>query len=568
MADKQLIVGIGADTKELEEKARKAGATLLEFADTSTMNIGELRKELKALGKMSLEGLDPAQIKAIELRMAELRDAAGDFGNTIKSLSGDPMEKVAEAIGSATTMANGLSAAYGMLGGDQKDMEALMQRTIGLMAIANAAQEASIFLNERAYGIFIKNKTKEIAAWLTETLTINSASAAAGVFNTVVAQNPIVWLVAGVAALTAGVYLLATSFDYAKDNAEKLRREIDQINSTIEESKAWGDFAGALDDIFDVDKKSLNAINRLRQYKAQLEDMQSKLSYIIASGEATDEEKKRYAELSKEIIKVGDDIILAKANQNKQEIDDQKEAAKKAAEEAKKAAEKRKQEEEKRRQERLDAEMEALKKQYDYDVEMYEQSEARKKAKDEGVESFIKADTEQAQSIIDDIAKSIEEVEPPKIELPVKFDVSNAMAGLIEDIASSLGEAVATADFSNFGANILVGIAGFMQQVGAMFIAFGTAKLVFETSGNPYAMIAAGAAMVAIGAGIKAATSKSASKAAMKGGGGASGGQGGGWDVTRAQASWADQGGQVTFKIAGSDLVGVLNNESTRKTAY
>ena len=568
MADKQLIVGIGADTKELEEKARKAGATLLEFADTSTMNIGELRKELKALGKMSLEGLDPAQIKAIELRMAELRDAAGDFGNTIKSLSGDPMEKVAEAIGSATTMANGLSAAYGMLGGDQKDMEALMQRTIGLMAIANAAQEASIFLNERAYGIFIKNKTKEIAAWLTETLTINSASAAAGVFNKVVAQNPIVWLVAGVAALTAGVYLLATSFDYAKDNAEKLRREIDQINSTIEESKAWGDFAGALDDIFDVDKKSLNAINRLRQYKAQLEDMQSKLSYIIASGEATDEEKKRYAELSKEIIKVGDDIILAKANQNKQEIDDQKEAAKKAAEEAKKAAEKRKQEEEKRRQERLDAEMEALQKQYDYDVEMYEQSEARKKAKDEGVESFIKADTEQAQSIIDDIAKSIEEVEPTKIELPVKFDVSNAMAGLIEDIASSLGEAVATADFSNFGANILAGIAGFMQQVGAMFIAFGTAKLIFEMSGNPYAMIAAGAAMVAIAAGIKAATSKSASKAAMKGGGGASGGQGGGWDVTRAQASWADQGGQVTFKIAGSDLVGVLNNESTRKTAY
>lgn len=568
MADKQLIVGIGADTKELEEKARKAGATLLEFADTSTMNIGELRKELKALGKMSLEGLDPAQIKAIELRMAELRDAAGDFGNTIKSLSGDPMEKVAEAIGSATTMANGLSAAYGMLGGDQKDMEALMQRTIGLMAIANAAQEASIFLNERAYGIFIKNKTKEIAAWLTETLTINSASAAAGVFNKVVAQNPIVWLVAGVAALTAGVYLLATSFDYAKDNAEKLRREIDQINSTIEESKAWGDFAGALDDIFDVDKKSLNAINRLRQYKAQLEDMQSKLSYIIASGEATDEEKKRYAELSKEIIKVGDDIILAKANQNKQEIDDQKEAAKKAAEEAKKAAEKRKQEEEKRRQERLAAEMEALQKQYDYDVEMYEQSEARKKAKDEGVESFIKADTEQAQSIIDDIAKSIEEVEPPKIELPVKFDVSNAMAGLIEDIASSLGEAVATADFSNFGANILAGIAGFMQQVGAMFIAFGTAKLIFEMSGNPYAMIAAGAAMVAIAAGIKAATSKSASKAAMKGGGGASGGQGGGWDVTRAQASWADQGGQVTFKIAGSDLVGVLNNESTRKTAY
>ena len=74
--------------------------------------------------------------------------------------------------------------------------------------------------------------------------------------------------------------------------------------------------------------------------------------------------------------------------------------------------------------------------------------------------------------------------------------------------------------------------------------------------------------MVAIGAGIKAATSKSASKAAMDGGAAGGGGQSGGWDVTRAQASWADQGGQVTFKIAGSDLVGVLSNETTRKTAY
>ena len=51
--------------------------------------------------------------------------------------------------------------------------------------------------------------------------------------------------------------------------------------------------------------------------------------------------------------------------------------------------------------------------------------------------------------------------------------------------------------------------------------------------------------MVAIGAGIKAATSKSASKAAMDGGAAGGGGQSGGWDVTRAQASWADQGGTI-----------------------
>lgn len=565
---KQLIVGIGADTKELEDKARKAGATLLEFTDTSIMNIGQMRKELKTLGKMSLEGLDPAQIQNITARMAELRDAAGDFGNTIKSLSGDPMEKVAEAIGSATTMANGLSAAYGMLGGDQKEMEAMMQRTVGLMAIANAAQEASIFLNERAYGIFIKNKAKEIAAWLTETLTINSASAAANTFNNVIAKNPIIWLIASVAALSIGVYYLVTSFDAAKESAEKLRREIEQMTTAIEDTKAWDDFASALDDVFDVDKKSLNAITRLRNYKAQLEDMQTKLGFVLASGEATDEEKKRYSELSKEIIKVGDQIILAKAKQRKQDLDDQKEADKKAAEEAKKAAEKRKQEEAKRRQEKLDAEIAALEKQYDYEVELYEQLQAVKKSRDEGAVDILKADTADAEKIMDDIAKSIEDVEPAKIALPVKFNISGAMSGLIEDISASLGEAVATADFSNFGASILAGIAGFMQQVGAMFIAFGTAKLVFEMSGNPYAMIAAGAAMVAIGAGIKAATSKSASKAAMGGGAAGGGGQSGGWDVTRAQASWADQGGQVTFKIAGSDLVGVLGNETTRKTAY
>jgi len=606
MADKKLVIGIGADISELEAKAKQAGQTLLEFTDTSTMNIGEMRREIKKLGNMSLEGISPEQLSHIRDRMAELTDELGDTRNMIQSMSGDTFEQVAGAISSVTTMANGLSAAYGLLGGDEKQVGAMMERTIALMAIAQGMQEVSIFLYERAYGIFLRNKTKEISLWLTEALTINSASAAAGVFNRVIAQNPIMWLVAAVAALAVGIYLLTESMDIAGRKAAQLKTEIEAMTAAAEETKAWGDFAAQLDDVFDVDRKSANAIKRLYEYRDSLEMVRQKLADMIRlqGKDASPEDKKRYEEMGKEIIAVGDQIIIAKANQKKKELDDAVKHDKEIADAAKRAAEKAAAERKALIAKQLDearADYAAWMAIYDRDVENHMTSEKERAARvlklrrelvaqldaiEKGHTKVVKGQIDITTDPLFDPTKPLVGIQSKPFELPVMVkleplpidpikvemldvDVSGAMAGVIEQVSTALGEAAATGDWSNFGSAILTGIAGFMQQVGSMFIAFGTAKMIFETSGNPWAMIAAGAAMVAIGAGIKAATSKSASKAAASGGaGGGGGGQAGGWDVSMAQAGWGDRGNDVRFVIEGSQLVGVLGNESNRKTTY
>lgn len=572
MADKKLVIGIGVDTSGLDTETKAAADSISKFADVSKMNIGALQTAINDLEEADWSIMSDAEIADAKKKSGELRKAYRELDETLDSMSKTTFQNVAEGFSQMISMASGMSAAYTMIGGDQKEMEALMQKTVALMAVAQGAQEAALFFNQHAYGVFIKNKAKEIAAWITETLTINSASASAAAFNKVIASNPVGLIIVAVAALAAGVYILATSMDVAGRKAEQLKTEIDAMNQAMEDAKAWGDFAGQLDSIFDVDRKGQNAVKRLNEYRESLQAIQAKLaeSIRLQGVDVDPADKQRYEALSKEIIAVGDQIILAKASQKKKDLDSEKEHSKKLAEEAKRAAEKRKAAQEKAAAERLEAELKALQDEYDLEVEQYQNLENIRKERSDRATELIKVDSEQAADILDELAKGMENIEPTEIKMPVKFDVSGAMAGVIEQVSAALGEAAATGDWSNFGVAILNGIAGFMQQVGAMFIAFGTAKMIFETSGNPWAMIAAGAAMVAIGAGIKAATSKSAAKAATGGGGGsaAGGGAAGGWDVSMAQASWGDRGSDVRFVIEGSQLVGVLGNESNRKTTY
>lgn len=605
MADKKLVIGIGVDTSGLDTETKAAANSISKFADVSKMNIGALQTAINDLEEADWSIMSDAEIADAKKKSGELRKAYRELDETLDSMSKTTFQNVAEGFSQMISMASGMSAAYTMIGGDQKEMEALMQKTVALMAVAQGAQEAALFFNQHAYGVFIKNKAKEIAAWITETLTINSASASAAAFNKVIASNPVGLIIVAVAALAAGVYILATSMDVAGRKAEQLKTEIDAMNQAMDDAKAWGDFAGQLDSIFDVDRKGQNAVKRLNEYRESLQAIQAKLaeSIRLQGVDVDPADKQRYEALSKEIIAVGDQIILAKASQKKKDLDSEKANNAKLAEEAKKAAEKAAAERKARIAKQLDearADFAGWMAMYDRDVENHLMSEKDRATRvlklrrelvtqldaiEKGHTKVVKGQIDITTDPLFDPTKPLVGIQSKPFELPVmvkleplpidpikvemlEVDVSGAMAGVIEQVSGAIGEAAVTGDWSNFGSTILNGIAGFMQQVGAMFIAFGIAKQAFETGVHPAVLIAAGVAMVAIGAGIKAATSKSATKAAASGGSAAGGGAAGGWDVSMAQASWGDRGSDVRFVIEGSQLVGVLGNESNRKTTY
>lgn len=234
-------VRIQGDNQDLDQAIEKSQASLKGFMSGiggAVKNIGELKMEYRALSRTSLVGKTPEEVDKIIGRLAELKDQIGDTEAMLNSLSGDNFERVAEAAQSASTMIAGVTGAMSLFGAEGEKLNELTQKTIGLLAIARAAQEATVMFSERAYGIIIKQKYTEISARLKEALTIKSVTAASiaentaktkgiattnlitkaqRVWNATVAANPLLALVAAILAVGTAAYALSKRFGEAKN---------------------------------------------------------------------------------------------------------------------------------------------------------------------------------------------------------------------------------------------------------------------------------------------------------------------------------------------------------------
>ncbi len=147
-----------------------------------------------------------------------------------------------------------------------------------------------------------------------------------------------------------------------------------------------------------------------------------------------------------------------------------------------------------------------------------------------------------------------------KEALKETFDISGLVAGGITDIANAFGEA-ATGSV-NFGDAIIRSLASFAQQFGAILIATGIGKIAFNKFNGP-AMIAAGAALVALGGAVRGIISNRPSL-----GGGGPGRGGSGFNVSAAGAlNFANgyRNSTIALEARGTSMVAVIN-ESDRRT--
>jgi hypothetical protein len=237
--NKKLTVDITADNSQFVKQVK----------DTEK-NIGELRMEFKRLSRESLMGKTPEEINAVNRRLAELRDRISDTDAKIKSMSLDPFQKMAETAQVATTMMAGAAGAASLFGGSQEELNKLMQKTVALMAIARAAQEAADFAKQRAVGIYIKSKIAETSARLKNIFTIKTEATATAsqaatekgligtkkvliglqnLWNASIAANPIFALVAAIMALGAAVYFLTKNYKASNDTVKEHEKTLDGV---------------------------------------------------------------------------------------------------------------------------------------------------------------------------------------------------------------------------------------------------------------------------------------------------------------------------------------------------
>ena len=164
----------------------------------------------------------------------------------------------------------------------------------------------------------------------------------------------------------------------------------------------------------------------------------------------------------------------------------------------------------------------------------------------------------------------------PEFDTQEWTDISNEVAGIIEDALTSVGDSVgqligdlATGGdaWGNFTNNAIQAFGDMAVTIGKMAVATGMATLGIKAaleSLNPYVAIAAGTALIALGAAVRAGMSNVAS---------------GNYSTSVASSSYSSTGtyGQTSFgremevKVSGtltangSQLVAVLNNENDRK---
>lgn len=155
------------------------------------------------------------------------------------------------------------------------------------------------------------------------------------------------------------------------------------------------------------------------------------------------------------------------------------------------------------------------------------------------------------------------------------FDLSDSIRNAFADIAlrfgESIGELIAgTGDLSGFTNKIAEVFANMAIQVGKIAIQLGVVMMAIQgslTFKNPFAAIAAGIALVALGTAVKASLSKVAS------GGGAMGSSSGYSDTldVRSNRSEERSSREVNlnvsgeFKLQGNTLVAAINKENRRK---
>jgi hypothetical protein len=184
---------------------------------------------------------------------------------------------------------------------------------------------------------------------------------------------------------------------------------------------------------------------------------------------------------------------------------------------------------------------------------------------------------------IDSAKVKAEELKKMAEQMRKDFDnlLSSSISNGITEMLTSIGDAIGSGGdvIGALGNGLLKMFGSFLSDMGSMLIKYGTLAImkgtldeIIKTGG--FQAIAAGIAAIGVGAALSIAGSAIGSKAksGMNSGGSVSTGTGANYSSNTYSSNFSSgsNGGEVVFRISGSDLVGVLNranNSNSRLNA-
>lgn len=221
--------------------ASKTQDILSEATDRTNLTLGQMKAQLTALRNTPFDGLTSEQIQQIEQSMADLKAEIDDYNVKIKGLdTGEWASNAAKGVEFVAASFSALGNTLNILGVDSEILGEIEKKTTELIAVVQAMGVVTEFLDQKRWALI---KANAVAIYSENNLRIaklfginvtaaqaageeamiiikgkssiasKAAAVAQWIWNSAILANPIMWIVAGVGLLVAGIVLLTNALD-------------------------------------------------------------------------------------------------------------------------------------------------------------------------------------------------------------------------------------------------------------------------------------------------------------------------------------------------------------------
>ena len=241
---------ITTELKEAEAETQRFYRNVGNYPDVKPLEqqLGEIKKQL---AQLKFEGKDNTEeFAALAQQAGAMKDALADVEQQINATASDT-KNLDTALMGLTTVMGGLSLMGSMFAEGSEEAEKfnkILQKVQAVMVVLNTlrtiqnATQKQGLLYQTAEAVKLKavNVLKTLAAKVTaaQTAATVKQTIAQKALNLVMMANPVMLLVAGFAALTAGLAAVAGAFSDTSDEAERQEQEMEALTESIERQKA------------------------------------------------------------------------------------------------------------------------------------------------------------------------------------------------------------------------------------------------------------------------------------------------------------------------------------------
>jgi hypothetical protein len=321
---KTVSINVNINTK----KAIKSIADLNNEIGDTIVTVSDLRMTVDTL-QQELESTEVGTERWNELKSA-LINANTELKNYELGIEALDNEQVASEIKSVVGGLTDMAGGFVLVGASGKKMEELVQifaMVEGASRIVTGAMEgfnSMMKLQNTITQRVIALKETMTAATLGQGVAAKVASVGMGILNAVMAINPVFLLIAGLAALVAGLAIFFTSTNDAAEAQEKLNREMEANQNLQEVSNKQSKRKQ------DLDAQEIS--NQQKLLEGNIKLLESKKELTDAEEEQLKQQKTLLEELKGEEQQILTDAAVKAVKDNAQGINDSFASIRKAIE--------------------------------------------------------------------------------------------------------------------------------------------------------------------------------------------------------------------------------------------